>query len=122
MSSISNGGEAPSVTLTDEARRRLSNQIARAYRGTYGARTGLRTLGRSIARRLIGAGWSPDAVSAALARIVVEHPAANGGDRRNLITQEPRSVALVELTRGCVADVVLELSAQQPPPAEERRV
>ena len=106
-------GHAIRSVLTDEARRRLSNQIAQAYRGTHGARTGLRTLGRSIARRLIGAGWSPEAVSAALARVVVDHPASTTDDQRRLVTGQPRSIALVELTRQSVADVVLELS--QPP-------
>ena len=110
-----NGGERRQVAMTDEARRRLSNQIARAYRGTYGARTGLRTLGRSIARQLISAGWSPDSVSAALARAVRDHPAATSGGQRNLITGEPRSIALVELTSQCVADVALELSRSRRP-------
>ena len=110
---ISSSAESLQVALTDESRRRLSNQIARAYRGTYGARTGLRTLGRAIARRMIRGGCSPDAVSAALARVVLDHPASTTGDRRSLITGESRSVALVELTRQCVADVALELA--QPP-------
>lgn len=103
-------GPQPQVALTDEARRRLSNQIARAYRGTYGARTGLRTLGRSIARRLLSAGWAPEVVSAALARVVLDHPACTGGGRRNLIAGDKRSIALVELTRQCVEEVALELS------------
>ena len=111
---ISESGESSQGILTDQARRRLSNQVARAYRGTYGARTGLRTLGRSIARRMIGAGCPADVVSAALARVVLDHPASITADRRDLVTGEPRSMALVELTRQCVAEVALELS--QPPP------
>jgi hypothetical protein len=103
------------VALTVEARRRLSNQIARAYRGTYGARTGLRTLGRAIARRLIGAGWSPEMVSAALSRAVLDHPACAGSDRRDLVTGEQRSVALVELTRQCVEEIAFDLSQSRRP-------
>ena len=112
--------ESEPSELTDEATRRLSNQIARAYRGTYGARTGLRTLGRSIARRLIAAGWSPEAVSAALAHVVRDHPASTIDDRRHLTSGEPRSTALVELTRQSVADVVLELAQQPAPPGMEK--
>lgn len=112
---IPNDGVSPQVALTVEARRRLSNQIARAYRGTYGAHTGLRTLGRAIARRLLGAGWSPAMVSAALSQAVLDHPACAGGDRRNLITGEQRSVALVELTRQCVEEAANDLSQSRRP-------
>ena len=99
----------PQVTLTDHARRRLSNQIARAYRGPWSASTGLRALARSIARRLLGAGWSTDVVSAALVRVVCEHPACTGV-RRHLGTTEHRSLALAELMRQSVKEVALELS------------
>jgi hypothetical protein len=104
------------MMFTDEARRRLSNQIARAYRGTYGAQTGLRTISRSIALRSIGAGWSPDAVSAAFERVVLDHPASASDGQPNLITREPRSTALLELTRQSVADAILELARQSRAP------
>lgn len=107
---ILTGGDSLPVALTDDARRRLSNQIARAYRGTYGAQTGLRTLGQSIARRMIDAGWSPEAVSAALARVVLDHPASTSSDRRARAMGEPDTIALVEVTRQSVADIVLEQS------------
>lgn len=109
--------DADRISVTVQARRRLSNQVGRAYRGSYGARTGLRTLGRSIARRLIDAGWSPEAISAALARVVLDHPASTIDDSRPLTTRAPRSAALVELTRQSVADVVLELAQRRPSPA-----
>lgn len=95
--------------LTEQARRRLTNQVGRAYRGTYGARTGLRTLARQFAVRLIEARCSPESISAALARMVLDHSASNQGGR-NLLTGETLSTALVELTRQSVADAVLELS------------
>lgn len=95
--------------LTDQSRRRLRNQVGRAYRGTYGARTGLRTLARQFAVRLIEAGWLPESVSAALARAVLEHSASNQG-ARNILTGATLSTTLVELTQQAVADAVLELS------------
>ena len=104
--------------LTDQSRRRLRNQVGRAYRGTYGARTGLRTLARQFAVRLIEAGWLPESVSAALARVVLEHSASNQG-ARNLLTGVTLSTTLVELTQQSVADAVIELS--QRPQAASRR-
>jgi hypothetical protein len=104
--------------LTDQSRRRLRNQIGRAYRGTYGARTGLRTLARQFAVRLIEAGWLPDSVSAALARVVLEHSAANQGTR-NLLTGVTLSTTLVELTQQSVADALVELS-QRPQPGRRQ--
>lgn len=104
--------------LTDQSRRRLRNQVGRAYRGTYGARTGLRTLARQVAVRLIEAGWLPESVSAALARVVLEHSASHQGTR-NLLTGVTLSTTLVELTQQSVADAVVELS--QRPPATSRR-
>jgi hypothetical protein len=104
--------------LTDQSRRRLRNQVGRAYRGTYGARTGLRTLARQFAVRLIEAGWVPESVSSALARVVLEHSAANQG-ARNLLTGVTLSTTLVELTQRSVADAVVELS--QRPQAASRQ-
>jgi hypothetical protein len=112
---ISSSPQQPQCVLPDEARRRLSNQIARAYRGTFGARAGLRTLACSIARRMVRAGWSPAAVSAALARVVANDPASTSADGRNVAAAESRSIELLELMRECIAEVELELS-QTPPP------
>ena len=113
MTSSHRGG-SHQLVLPEEARRRLSNQIGRAYRGTYGARTGLRTLACAIARRMVGEGWSPVAVSAALSGFVANHPASASADRQTVATAE-RSIALVELTRECVAEVALELSQPRSP-------
>ena len=95
--------------LTEQARRRLTNQVGRAYRGTYGARTGLRALSRQFAVRLIEARCSPESISAALARVVLDHSASNQGGR-NLLTGRTLATALVELTRQSVAEAVLELA------------
>jgi hypothetical protein len=104
------------TVLTDQSRRRLTNQVGRAYRGTYGARTGLRSLARQFAVRLIEGGCSPESVSTSLARVVLEHSASNQGGR-NLVTGETLSTALVEITQRSVADAVLELSQRPSAPS-----
>ena len=104
--------------LTDQSRRRLINQVGRAYRGTYGARTGLRTLARQFALRLMEAGWVPESVSTALARVVMEHSASNQG-ARNLLTGVTLSTTLVELTRQSVADAVAELAERSEPASRQ---
>ena len=72
--------ECREAIVPDAAGRRLSNQIARAYRGTYGAQAGLRTLVRSVSLQMLRAGSSPDAVARALADYVVNCPAAINAD------------------------------------------
>jgi len=91
--------------LPDLAARRLSNQIARAFRGTYGARTGLRTIARAVARQMLNAGMTPDAIALTFERCVLDHPDRLIGERRNILAGEPHSRMLVELTRACVAEV-----------------
>ena len=46
--------------------RRLNNQIARAFRGTYGARTGLRTIVRLTTHQMLLAGTPRDAIQRTL--------------------------------------------------------
>src|SRR5437879_8720573 len=99
---VSNQAKRPDQVLPDAAARRLSNQIARAYRGTYGARTGLRTIVRSVARQMLNAGSPPDVVSRVLERYVLNHPAGLAADPRSLVTGELNSATLVELTQQCV--------------------
>src|SRR5260370_78549 len=65
---VSDQTERLDQVLPDAAARRLSNQIARAYRGTYGARTGLRTIVRSVARQMLNAGSPPEVVSRVIER------------------------------------------------------
>lgn len=97
------------ATLAPAAMRRLSNQIGRAYRGTYGATTGLRTLVQVMARQLLVAGSTPQAVARAFEECVVSHPGHNIDRPRNIMANESDSVLLVEVTRECVATVANEL-------------
>jgi hypothetical protein len=99
------------TTLPDAAVRRLSNQIARAFRGTYGANTGLRTIVQSVARQLLVAGSSPEAVARIMEQAVRNHPGAAAGDRPNIVRGGSHTTMLVELTRECVTKVALEATA-----------
>ena len=90
--------------LPSAAARRVSNQIARAFRGTYGARTGLRTIVRAVALQMIADGSTPEAVADVFERCVLDHPARLVADPHNLVTGEPHSAALVALARECVAE------------------
>ena len=67
--------QLPSRTiLSGIATRRLSSQIDRANRGTFGAQTGLRTIVKAVAREMMRTGTSSDVVSAAIANHLVNHP------------------------------------------------
>lgn len=96
--------------LSAAAQRRMSNQLARAYRGTYGARTGWRTIVRSVARQMLTAGSSAESVSHVFESYVMNHPAGFGADPRNIVTGKNHSQMLVEVAQQCVADVALETS------------
>ena len=101
--------DGPDGALTDAAERRMSHQIARVFRGTYGATTGLRIIATSLARQMLAAGVAPDAIAGALARCVLTHPAeANAGTAS-------ASQLLVALTADCVARASLdEATARRP--------
>src|ERR1700709_2059377 len=94
--------------LPDAAARRMSNQLDRAFRGTYGARTGLQTIVRSIARQMLRAGSSPEGTARMLERYVADHPPAVSEDAQHSAADAKESQLLVELTRACVAEVVRE--------------
>lgn len=91
--------------LPDLAARRLSNQIARAFRGTFGARTGLRAIARSVAQQMLAAGSGEEAIALTFEHCILDHPGRLIGDRRNVLGGESHSRMLVELTRACVAEV-----------------
>lgn len=91
--------------LPDVAARRLSNQIARAFRGTYGARTGLRTIARAVAQQMLDAGSTQEAIALTFEHCVLRHPDRLIGEQRNIPGGEPHSRMLVELTRACVTEV-----------------
>jgi len=110
----------PSGALTDAAARRMSNQIARVYRGTYGATTGLQTIMTSLARQMLIAGQSPDAIAQTFTHCVLAH-----SDRPAAESQNAESRMLVALTRQCVEQAALEVRittkpAEKPPRAQER--
>jgi len=94
------------ATIPPVAMRRLSNQIGRAYRGTYGAKTGLRILVSTMARQLLVGGSTPQAVARALEECVLNHAAQSTDDPQTRATD---SQMLVEVTRECVTGVANEL-------------
>ncbi len=94
--------------LTDAASRRMSNQLARAYRGTFGARTGLRVIVLPLAREMIRGGVSPEAANGMLERCVLDHPARVIGDAQQTTGGAAHSGILIDLMHECVAAAVLE--------------
>jgi hypothetical protein len=96
---VSDNTEGLDGVLSDAAARRLSNQLARAYRGTYGAETGLRMIVRSVARQMIQAGSTPESVSRTFERYVLDHPSFDSA-----LSGRVNSKTLIELTQACVAD------------------
>jgi len=92
--------------------RRLSNQIERAFRGTFGAQTGLRTIIRSVAAQMLAAGATEESVARALETCVLHHPARTGRDSPSLVSGTSHSTVLVALACECVADVARTMSKQ----------
>jgi hypothetical protein len=90
--------------LSDLAARRLSNQIGRAFRGTFGARTGLRTIARSVAQQMLAAGSGEEAIALTFEHCILDHPGRLIGEGRNVLGGESHSRMLIELTRSCVAE------------------
>jgi hypothetical protein len=99
------------AAISDVAARRLANQLSRAFRGTYGARTGLRTIVRSVARQMLAGGASHAAIARALEDSVLNHPAREAGDQHTAVTDKSHSLLLIELTRECVAEAAVEATA-----------
>lgn len=105
MTSDSEGAGAakPDGTIPAAAARRLSHQLERAYRGTFGAKTGLQAIVTAVARQLLQAGVPCEEIERRLIQVVVEHPARGVGDSPHMLTGEPYAQLLVQLTRDCVA-------------------
>lgn len=91
--------------LTPGHARRLDVAIGRAVRGTYGARTGLRTIVRGVVTELMAEGATPETIADQLERCVRDHPIGHAHDRRNLITGALHSSMLVDLARRCVDEL-----------------
>jgi hypothetical protein len=85
--------------------RRLSSHIGRAFRGGVGAKTGLRTIVRSVAAEMLAAGATEGSVMRALGACVRNHPARIGRDVQSLISGKSHSTILIELADECIADV-----------------
>lgn len=96
------------TTLSGIAARRLSNQIDRAHRGTFGAQTGLRTIVKGVAREMLRAGAPPDVVSTAIANHLVSHPVSPVGKPIGSPSGGMSSTSLIELVQQCVDEVVVE--------------
>lgn len=106
-------GAAPAAEAPPAATaRRLSNQIARAFRGTYGARTGLRTIVRLTTQQMLLAGTSRDSIQRTLESCVLNHPARVVSDPHNIVTGESQSTTLAQLTRQWSDEVTLDGPAQ----------
>jgi hypothetical protein len=88
--------------------RRLSNQIGRAFRGTFEAAAGLRTITRSVARQLLGAGESPEDVARAIGDCVARHP--DRPEPSHGSGTSAHSMSLIALTRDCVNEVALDMA------------
>ncbi len=97
--------DARGAGLPPAAAQRVSNQVGRAFRGTYGAKTGLRSLVRGLAAPMLASGTLPETVIQAFQKIVLEHPARVVGDPRNVVTGVLQSDMLMEVIRDCVSAV-----------------
>ena len=88
---------APAAKLSPATSHRLDQQIKRAFRHTYGAAAGLRTLVRLAATEMLRAGASRDIVRKALVERVEHHP---GRGKPSLLTGESQSAALTRIMLG----------------------
>lgn len=95
-----------SALLPAASRRRLSNHIGRAFRGTVGAKIGLRIIVRAVAAEMLAAGAPESSVAAAFESCVRNHPARIGCDSHSLISGKSRASMLIELASECISDIV----------------
>ena len=100
--------------LAPTSGRRLSSQIGRAFRGTFGAETGLRTLMQSIAAMMLADSVTEQEIIQAFESCVMDHPARGGGDSHAPITGKSQSAALVALAHECVAAAAAQWNARSP--------
>jgi hypothetical protein len=93
--------------LTTAQTSRLNKGIARAFRGTYGARMQLSKVVRAIAAEMLAEGVAPAWIAEVVERCVMDNPVGLANDRRDLLTGAFRSESILALTRECVAEVTL---------------
>jgi hypothetical protein len=105
---VSTTGKSNGAVLNGIAARRLSNQIDRAHRGTYGAHAGLRTIVKSVARQMMQSGASRGAVSRALEAHLVSYSTRRAEGRTNTVGGPLSTKTLFELVRQCVDEVARE--------------
>ncbi len=106
---MSTNTKSREAAVPDAAARRLSNQIARAYRGTYGAHAGLRTLVRIVSVQMLRGGSSPEAIVRALCDVVLRCPAPALVDPSIAMNDAGRASALVARTAEYVSAVAVEM-------------
>jgi hypothetical protein len=103
--------EGLEAVVPEAAGRRLSNQVARAYRGTYGARVGLRTIVRAMSVQMLRRGVPSEAVARALADFAVRCPVgvALAATRDDAVD----AIALPSLIAQYSSEVAFEMDRQR---------
>jgi hypothetical protein len=86
--------QIPATTLNAATAHRIDQQIKRAFRHTYGAESGLRTLVRRGVEEMLRAGASPQEIRDALVARMQNHPAPG---KPSLLTGESRATVLTRL-------------------------
>jgi hypothetical protein len=94
--------------LSGISARRLSNQIDRAHRGTFGARTGLQTIVKAVAREMLRGRVSPDVISATITNHLVNHSARPEWKQNGSASGSLSPTELIDLVQQCVAEVAVE--------------
>jgi hypothetical protein len=100
------------AVLPPASGRRLSSQIGRAFRGAFGAKTGLRTLMQTIAAKMLADSVTEQDIAQAFETCVIDHPARSGCDSHSLISGRAHSAALVALAHECVAAAAAQWNAR----------
>jgi hypothetical protein len=100
------------TTLRPATAHRLDQQIKRAFRHTYGAEAGLRTLVRLGASEMLSAGASKQAVRNAILERMQNHPSQG---KPSLVTGESRWEALTKLVLAW-ADETCDIAVTQTAP------
>jgi hypothetical protein len=101
------------VALTTSMVRRLNHQIERAFRGTYGAESGLRTLVRMGTQQMLLAGAPPASIGSAFSACVLNHPCPEDGNSSVLRAREKGSRILEGLMLVWAAEVYAPRTAQR---------
>jgi hypothetical protein len=82
--------------LRPGTRRRLDNQLTRAFQNRYGAEQGLRVVVKLATLELLRAGASRDEIKRTLAEVLSAHP-SGGVTRPSLLTGQSRQDSLTAM-------------------------